>query len=114
MLIGTRASCQIAIIDLSLVSQAAGPLSKLLQQGTKLCVANMLFKDHYNRKGSYTGEVNPNGHGKIKYKHGTEFEGKFKDRCSDEMDASMEKPKNGFSNWNSNTKKDKMEKEKRK
>jgi hypothetical protein len=78
----------------------------------------MPFKDQYNRDGSYTGEVNdfgqPNGNGKIKYANGTEFEGKFKDGRSDEMDASMEKPKNGFSNWKSNTKTGKLEKEKRK
>jgi hypothetical protein len=81
-------------------------------------VAKMPFIDQYNREGSYTGEVNdygqPSGHGKIKYKNGTEFEGKFNDGRSDEMDASMEKPKNGFSNWKSNTKTGKMEKEKRK
>ncbi|KAL3808461.1 hypothetical protein ACHAXA_000874 [Cyclostephanos tholiformis] len=94
------------------------PSQRITRQGTKLCVAKMPFKDQYNREGSYTGQVNdygqPDGHGKIKYKNGTEFEGKWTDGRSEEIDASMEKPKNGFSNWKSNTKTANMEREKRK
>lgn len=81
---------------------------RITRQGSKLRVAKMPYKDHYNREGSYTGEINeygqPNGRGTLRYMDGTEFEGKWTDGHSDEIDASMEKLKNGFSNWKSNTK----------
>jgi hypothetical protein len=77
----------------------------------------MPFKDQYNREGSYTGEVNengqPNGKGILKYKNDMDFEGKWKDGHSEEMDMAMKKPKNGFSNWKTSTKVGKMEREKR-
>ncbi|KAL3790619.1 hypothetical protein ACHAW5_004186 [Stephanodiscus triporus] len=92
------------------VSRESRPRSsqRITRQGSKLQVSKMPYKDHNNREGSYTGEINeygqPNGRGTLRYMDGTEFEGKWKDGHSEEIDASMEKLKNGFSNWKSNTK----------
>jgi len=107
--------------DENVVSRGSHPGSsqRFIRKDNTLRVAKMPFTDRYKRPGNYTGEINefgqPHGKGTLRYNTGTVFEGLWWEGRADEMDAEMEKTKEGFTgNWKDKTKMAKKDMEKRK
>jgi hypothetical protein len=79
----------------------------------------MSFTDVYGREGKYTGDINeyglPHGKGNMRYNNGTLYEGDdWVDGRSQKMDLGAALAQNGFSDWKSETKLAKAEREKKK
>jgi hypothetical protein len=79
----------------------------------------MTYTDVYGREGKYTGDINeyglPHGTGTMRYNNGTLYEGDdWVEGHSQKMDLGGALAQNGFSDWKSNTKLAKAEREKKK
>jgi len=79
----------------------------------------MTYTDVYGREGKYTGDINeyglPHGKGTMRYNNGTLYEGDdWVEGHSQKMDLGGALAQSGFSDWKSNTKLAKAEREKKK